>query len=151
MIDANVPFYAGGREHLYREPCARILSMVATYPRAFVTDVEVLQEVIHRSIALRRWDHGRNVLREFVDLMYGRIEPVYVDDIQVAAALADQHPGISARDLLHAAVMRRLGVNSIISADRDFDRLPGIIRLDPADVDEWEGSVLSVNGGPTDA
>ena len=151
FLDANVPIYAGGTEHPYREPCARILAIVAAHPRAFMTDVEVLREVIHRSIALRRWDHGRNVLREFVDLMSGRIEPFSVEDVQVAAALADQHPGLSARDLLHAAVMRRLGVERIISADRDFDRLPGIIRLDPSAVDEWEDSVLSANGAPPDA
>ena len=125
--------------------------MVAAHPRAFVTDVEVLQEVIHRSIALKRWDHGRNVLREFVDLMSDRIEPFYVEDIRDAAVLADQYTGISARDYLHAAVMRRLGVERIISADRDFDRLPGLIRLDPSTVDEWEDSVLSANGGPPDA
>ena len=83
--------------------------------------------------------------------MYDRIEPFSVEDVQVAAALADQYPGLSARDLLHAAVMRRLGVERIISADRDFDRLPGIIRLDPSAVDEWENSVLGANGGTSDA
>ncbi len=143
LIDANVPIYAGGREHPYRGPCARILSMAAAHPRSFVTDVEVLQEVIHRSLALRRWDHGRSVLRGFLELMYGRIEPLYVGDVEMAATLADQYPGISARDYLHAAVMRRLGLERIISADRDFDRLPGITRLDPLDVDAWESSVLS--------
>lgn len=143
MIDANVPIYAGGREHPYREPCARVLSLVTAHPRSFVTDVEVLQELIHQSLARRRWEHGRRVLREFVELMHGRIEPIYATDIEVAAAMADRYSGIAARDLLHAAVMRRLGVEHIISADRDFDRLPGVVRLDPADVDAWEASVLS--------
>ena len=52
--------------------------------------------------------------------------------VSLAAELADRHPGISARDLVHVAVMQRLGINRIISADTDFDRLEGIDRLDPA-------------------
>ena len=45
--------------------------------------------------------------------------------------------GISARDLLHAAVMRRLGADRVISVDVDFDYLPDVTRLDPADLAEW--------------
>ena len=41
FIDANVPIYAAGREHRYREPCSRVLLLVAEHPR-FVTDAEVL-------------------------------------------------------------------------------------------------------------
>ncbi len=152
FLDANVPIYAVGRDHPYREPCARILSLVAAHPRPFITDVEVLQELLHRYIGSRRWTQGgREALQRFADLMSGRIEPFYVRDVELAAALADRYPRISARDYLHAAVMRRLGVERIISADRDFDRLPGIIRLDPSAVDEWGGSVLSANGAPPDA
>ena len=152
FVDANVPIYAVGREHPYREPCARFLSLVAAHPRAFITNVEVLQELMHRYIGSQRWpEGGREALQRFAELMSGRIEPFYVEDIQEAAVLADQHPGIGARDYLHAAVMRRLGVERIISADRDFDRLPGLTRLDPSTIDEWEGSVLGVNGGAPDA
>ena len=34
-------------------------------------------------------------------------------------------------------VMHRLGVIRIVTADADFGRVPGIIRLDPADDREW--------------
>ena len=45
FIDANVPIYAAGREHVYKEPCARVLTMVAERPMSFVTDVEVLKNL----------------------------------------------------------------------------------------------------------
>ena len=35
----------------------------------------------------------------------------------------------------------------IISADTDFDRLPGLTRLDPANVREWSDSVLIQEDG----
>ena len=144
FIDANVPIYASGREHPNKEPCARVLMMVAESPKSFFTDVEVLQELVHRYIALGRWTLGREVLQSFAEVMQDRIEPVYEEDIHLAARLADRHPGISARDLVHAAVMQRVGADRIISADSDFDRLPNITRLNPADVGKWGDSVLAL-------
>ena len=147
FIDANVPIYASGRKNPNKEPCVRILMMAAENPSSFVTDAEVLQELMHRYLSLRRWALGREVLQGFADLMQGRIEPVHGGDTLLATRLADTHTGISARDLLHTAVMQRLGTDRIISADADFDRLPGVTRLDPARVREWGNSVLERGGG----
>ena len=141
FIDTNIPIYASGREHLYKEPCARVLTIVAESPFAFVTNVEVLQELVHHYLTSRRWELGRHVVRSFAEVMHDRIEPIYEEDILLAVRLADHHPHVSTRDLVHAAVMQRLGADCIISADTDFDRLPGITRLDPSDVAEWGNSV----------
>ena len=142
FIDANVPIYAAGREHPIKEPCARILMLAAEHPRSFVTDAEVLQELLHRYLASGRWALGREVLQAFAEVMHGRIEPVYANDVDAAAKLADRHPDVSARDLVHAAVMERLGADRIISADTDFDRLLGVTRLDPAEATDWRSSVV---------
>jgi predicted nucleic acid-binding protein len=48
FIDANVPMYASGAPHELKGPCARTLGLVETYPAAFATDAEVLQELLHR-------------------------------------------------------------------------------------------------------
>ena len=71
-------------------------------------------------------------------MMYGRVSPVTIDDVLAAGQLAKEHRGLSTRDLLHLAVMRRLGVIRIVTADAGFGRVPGIIRLDPADDREWQ-------------
>ena len=146
FIDANVPIYAAGREHPIKEPCARILMLAAEHPRSFVTDAEVLQELLHRYLASGRWGLGREVLQAFAEVMHGRIEPVYANDVDAAANLADLHPDVSARDLVHAAVMERLGADRIISADTDFDRLLRVTRLDPSETTDWLGSVVPSNG-----
>ena len=143
FIDANVPIYAAGSDHPYKEPCSRILRAMADDPKSFVTDSEVLQELMHRYLASGRWALGREVVRAFAEAMRGRIEPVYGEDVTLAADLADRHAGVSARDLVHAAVMQRLGVGRIISADTDFDRLESIDRLDPAHMGEWGSSILT--------
>ncbi len=131
FIDANVPIYAAGAPHPLKEPCARILRSVAEDPKPFVTDSEVLQELLHRYLALGRWELGREVVRAFAEAMHGRIEPVHAEDVLAASGLADRHPGVSARDLVHAAVMQRIGSARIISSDTDFDRVEGVKRLDP--------------------
>lgn len=137
FVDANVPMYAAGEEHSLREPSIRVMQIVTANPAKFLTDAEVFQEIIHRYVSVRRWPHGREVFNGFVEAMHGRIEPVYAEDVVHAAALADDHPGVSSRDLVHAAVALRLGVSRIISTDTDFDRLPVVTRLAPERIDDW--------------
>ena len=137
FIDANVPIYAAGTPHPLKRPCAQILSVVAKHPEAFVTDAEVLQEMFHRYLALRRWPQGRDVLTQFAELMRGRVEPVTAGDVTQATGITDAGNVLSARDLLHVAIMRRLGVVRIVSADSGFDRTVDIERLDPATWSQW--------------
>jgi uncharacterized protein len=41
------------------------------------------------------------------------------------------HPSISFADCYHAVLVKRLGLTEIVSFDRDFDRLPGVTRVEP--------------------
>jgi hypothetical protein len=143
FIDANVPIYAAGRSHPLKEPCIQVLLLAAEYPQAFVTDAEVLQELLHRYLALRLWPQGREVFRRFAELMHERVEAVHASDVQRAGELADTHGELGGRDLLHAAVMQRLNVANIVSADAGFDRLLDVERLDPARLEDWRDVVLS--------
>jgi predicted nucleic acid-binding protein len=137
FLDANVPIYAAGRPHRLKQPSAQVLMLAAERPAAFVTDAEVLQELLHRYLALRLWPQGKEVFHRFADLMRDRVEPVQAADVEQAARLADKYPELGARDLLHAAVMLRLGVHRLVSADVGFDGLSELERLDPMNVDEW--------------
>lgn len=141
FLDANIPIYAAGRTHPLKEPAARLVALVADHPDAFVTDVEVVQELLHRYLALRLWDAGRAVVEQFLALMEGHIEPLVVSDVQQAVELANRHTDISARDLVHAAVMQRLGLARIVTADADFGRIEGIELLDLARLDSWVSSI----------
>ena len=150
FLDANVPTYAAGRDHPLKEPCKEVLRLSARYPGSFFTDAEVLQEMLHRYLSLRRWPEGKRVVLDFAALMYGSVEPVTAGDMVLACELADRYaarPGarLAARDLLHAAVMLRAEDDAakIVSADGDFDELAteGIERLDPARVQVWRREV----------
>lgn len=143
FVDTNVPIYAVGREHPYKAPCLEVLRLVVAHPTAFVTDAEVLQEILHRFRAIRRVADGLRTLEYFIEVMQGSVAPMLVADVLSAASLMLSYPQLQARDLVHIAVMRRLGVTQVISTDRGFDAVPGIERLDPARVHEWRDRVTA--------
>lgn len=136
-IDTNVPIYAFGRRHSLQQPCRRIIRLIGANTSAFSTDAAVFQELLHRYLALRMWPDYRDRHFGFMRLMADRTESILPGDVGQAARLADAYPQLSARDLIHVAVMKRVSATRIVSADRGFDAVADIERLDPADVGRW--------------
>ena len=137
FVDTNIPIYAAGRDHQYKEPCARILRVIASNPAHFMTDTEVLQELMHHYLRTNRWTEGKEVFLRFETLLQGRIEPIFPEDVSLAATLADQGLLSNSRVLVHVSIMQRCGTSFCVSADTDFDRIPGVRRLDPMGLDVW--------------
>jgi predicted nucleic acid-binding protein len=132
FIDANVPMYAVGAAHPLKAPCVAILEAVAKRELTAVTDVEVLQEILHRYTALRQRERAIEVAELFLEIV-SQVLPVTKEDFLLAMQLHAQHPSFQARDALHGAVMQRHSIQHIISADRHFDGISTLTRLDPAD------------------
>ncbi len=130
LIDANVFMYAAGADHKHKRPCVEYLQRVARAEVDAAVDAEVLQEILHRYRAIRRWDDGRRVY----DLVR-RIVPVVLsidaDVLDAARALLDDLPELTARDALHAAVYFASGATELCSYDADFDMVPGLVRVEP--------------------
>ena len=142
FLDANIPMLAAGSAHPLRAPCQRIIQdLLPRFPSAFFTDAEVLQEMFHRYRTSSQSDVGFGVIADFAGLLGGRVEPLRAEDVLRAAVLAPEHPRLSARDLVHLALMERLGVERMASADAGFDGIGWLARLDPLAVDDWAHSV----------
>lgn len=144
FLDANIPIYAAGREHPLKEPCREIVELAARNPGTFFTNAEVLQEMLHYYLALKRFPEGKQAVLNFSTVMRGSVEAVVAEDVEHASELADRYAtrpgsGLAARDVLHAAVMLRRSSTRIVTADKDFDELvdEGIQRLDPHAVEQW--------------
>ncbi len=69
--------------------------------------------------------------------MRERVEPDHARFVEQADVLADELPELDARDLLHAAVPKRLRVERIVSDDAGLDRLTGVELSDPTKVEAW--------------
>lgn len=135
FIDANIPMYAAGTDHPLKAPCVAILEAIAQAQFAAVTDAEVLQELLHRYTALGQRERAVEVCRLFLQVVPA-VLPVTREAIERALELHVQFPQLQARDSLHAAVMLTNRITLIISADRHFDGIPDLTRLDPSALSE---------------
>ena len=128
LVDSNVPMYLVGAEHPHKVDARRLLERAIAEKRRLVTDAEVLQEILHRYVAIERRDAIQpcfEVLLEIVD----EVLPVDLDIVERARDIVIGHPELTARDAVHLAVMREHGIEHILSFDRHFDGLPGISRV----------------------
>jgi hypothetical protein len=131
FIDTAVVMYAAGADHHLKEPCQRILTRVADGGLDAVVSVEVVQEILHRFMALRRPEQGASIARDTLDL-FAPVLPVTHAVMRRMPELVEAYPDLAARDLLHVATCLQEGISDIVSPDRGFDTVPGIRRIDPA-------------------
>ena len=132
FLDVNVPMYAAGGEHRYKAACVWVMNEIAYDRLSVVIDAEIIQEILYRFGAIRRWQTGVQMAESLLALV-PVVLPVTVTDIKTAVSLFARYApqGITARDVLHAAVMETHQLSRIISTDAHFDQLAGITRLDP--------------------
>ena len=132
FLDVNVPMYAAGGNHRYKEPCAWIMTAIAENRLQAVIDAEIVQEILYRFGAQRRWDIGTSMAESLLDIVE-KVLPVTREDVTLATTLFAEHGphGVSARDALHVAVMTNHGLTKILTVDADFARFSGIERVDP--------------------
>ena len=128
FIDSNVPMYVVGAPHPNKDRVLALLAQLAGDGERLVTDVEVYQEILHRYTAIR-WLDAIDVAFANLDAITDEILPFGISEVRAAKALLDSVDGLSARDALHVAVMRRAGVHRILSFDQGFDLCAGIDRL----------------------
>jgi predicted nucleic acid-binding protein len=128
FIDSNIPMYLVGAAHPNKDAARHLLEQVIAQGSRLVTDAEVLQEILHRYYAIQRTD----AIQPAFDLLRGvtdEIFPIEPADVERAKTLLLGLPGLSARDAVHAAVMRRRGVGRILSFDSGFDQVAGLERI----------------------
>ncbi len=128
FIDSNVPMYLVGAAHPLKAVARARLEEAISGGERLVTSAEVLQEILHRYVAIER----REAIRPALDAILGVVDEVYPverADVEKAAEVLAGRLRISARDALHVAVMARRRVKRILSFDGGFDGVPGIERI----------------------
>lgn len=128
FVDSNVPMYLVGAPHPHKADARRLLEGLISAGERLLTSAEVMQEIVHRYVAIQR----RDAIQPAFDALTGVVDEVYAverEDVEAAKAVLDGLPALSARDALHVAVMRRRGVRRILSFDGGFDDVPGVERI----------------------
>jgi uncharacterized protein len=120
--------YLVGAPHAHKADAQRWLEKFVSERQRLVTDAEVLQEILHRYVAIQR----RAAIQPAFDALLGVIDEVLpVDRVAVERAkeIVLGYTGLSARDAVHLAVMEHHGIDRILSFDSGFDQYPGITRV----------------------
>jgi hypothetical protein len=131
FIDSNVFFYAKILDREYGEACAKIISRIAEGRISAVTSALAIIELAN---ALSKYGLNKEA-RDVVDAAFSLDIPIYeidTSDVRSAMIIFDEFK-ISPYDCVHAAIMKRVGTINIISADKDFDKIKWIKRLNPKD------------------
>ena len=129
FVDSNVFFYARIMDGVYGKSCATLLRSIATEKLVASTSALVPIEVCN---SMRKYGLAADVGAEMRAIFSLGIEIYGIDasDAQEAAEIFES-ARINPYDCLHAAVMRRMGLSEIISADKEFDKISWINRIDP--------------------
>lgn len=89
-----------------------------------MTSAEVLQELLHAYLPVGR----QSTLDAALTLVAGCVAetwPVEASDVHLARALEGEHPGLSARGLVHLACCLRRDVRRIMTHDRGLAAASG--------------------------
>ena len=120
--------YLVGAPHRHKADAQRLLEKLITDRQRLVTDAEVLQEILHRYVAIDR----RDAIQPAFDALLGVVDQVLAVDetvVQHAKQIVLGYRQLPARDAVHLSVMEQNGIDQILSFDSGFDAFPRIKRL----------------------
>lgn len=130
FIDTNVLMYAAGGEHPLKRPCRIVVDAIGARSLEATTSVEVVQEILHRYLAIGRAAGGLALAEDTMDL-FAPVLPITHALMRRVPDLARRYPDLSARDNIHVATCIHEGIAEIISTDRGFDAVSEVRRIPP--------------------
>ena len=128
FVDSNIPMYLVGAPHPNKDAARRALEVCISRGERMVTSAEVMQEIMHRYVAIYRLD----AIQPALDALLGVVDevfPIEAADVENAKNVIMGRARLSARDALHVAVMKRQGVERVMSFDAGFDAIAWVERV----------------------
>jgi predicted nucleic acid-binding protein len=134
LFDTSVFVYALGGEHRYREPCRAVMDDGAQGLLSAEASVELIHEFAY--VRCRRGISRLMASKDALEIAgTSRLHTVTPSDVERALELWCEHARLDMRDAIFAAQALNRGIDAILSPDRDFDGIPGLERIDPADAE----------------
>ncbi len=128
FIDSNIPMYLVGSPHPNKTQAQHLLETLTTQRQRLVTDAEVLQEILHRYVAIDRRDAIQPAFESILAVV-DEVLPVDENAVDRAKQIVLGYRRLSARDAVHLAVMQQNGIEEIVSFDSGFDTYPKVKRV----------------------
>ena len=119
--------YLVGTAHPNKANARQLLEAAIAASERLVTSAEVLQDILHRYVAIDR----RDAIQPAFGALLGIVDEVIAIELADVVRARDFVMGmsdLSARHALHVAVMARENIERIMTFDKAFDRVPGVSR-----------------------
>lgn len=120
--------YLVGADHPLKDAAVELVAELVRGGERLVTSAEVMQEILHRYVAIGRRDAIGPAIEVLTELCDEVLDVTAVDVLSAHAILLEEER-LSARDALHVAVMRRRSIDMILSFDRAFDLMRDVTRI----------------------
>lgn len=120
--------YLIGAEHPNKTRTLALLRDAIQNDEKFVTDVEVFQEIMHRYHAIGRMEFIQPAC-DLLEQMVEQVYPISWDDFLSAKDLLHSYAGVSSRDAIHAAIIKKHKIQKLMSFDKGYDLMPFIERI----------------------
>jgi predicted nucleic acid-binding protein len=120
--------YLVGAAHPHKSDAQRRLERLINDRERLVTDAEVLLEILHRYVAIKRLD----AIQPAFDAILSVVDEVIAIDlaaVEKAKQIVLAYRHLSARAAVHLAVMQQRGISRIFSFYSGFDTVPGVTRI----------------------
>lgn len=128
FVDTNVLIYSrSSPPSVYGDPCMEILEAIERDEVDVQVSTAVLEEIWHLELT------GRvGAIDGLAAIAHDLFSPVLaVTDEVFACALALPYAHLSAKDRVHVATCLEHSIDRIVSADKGFDTVAGLQRIDP--------------------
>jgi len=130
FIDANIFVMASLGSDPKSQKCKEYLARVESGEQRAITSVLVLHEIL-KSIEAHTGSREKAAARAARFASLPNLRVCEVTDEHFSDSLAYFKAGLEPRDALHVAVARSNGSDTILSYDKDFDKVKEIKRLEP--------------------
>ena len=96
FLDSNIPMYLIGKPHPHKVDAHRLIQSAIVSEERLVTNVEVLQEILHRYTAIGR----RDMIQPAFDAVLGLVDEVFaIDEVDLDLIQYMDDPGETFRYL----------------------------------------------------
>lgn len=130
LVDTATALYALNPHDTRSANCRNMLEEISSGSGRGYASTEMIQEVVFHRMRITQ-DRKRSIQdgRELIS----RLTILKFDDevLETSLNLIEQIPSVRGRDAVHAATALVYGIPKILSPDSDFDKIPGITRIDP--------------------
>ncbi len=132
FFDTNVFVYALGGAHAYRDAAREVVRRQGEGELAGEVTTMVVAELVHQRLR-QTGDRAEAARRGRQVALACRVHASDGADADLAWDLYEAQPVLDAFDALLAATALNRGIEAVVSADRAFDGVQGLERIDPLD------------------